>query len=67
MEIAKTCPLCGHTFIINIPADCVDGYYEWLAGESSIQYAMPTLPSVTRECLISGICPSCQDEIFGMD
>lgn len=67
MEIVKTCPFCGNTFIINLPADCVNGYYEWLDGKSSIQDAMPTLPAVTRECLISGICPTCQDKFFGMD
>ena len=64
MEIIKTCPFCGHTFIVNIPVDSVAGYFEWCGGNIRIQNAMPNLPAVSRECLISGICPTCQEELF---
>lgn len=67
MKIEKTCPFCGHNFVINVPESCLNGYFEWVVRDKPIQEAMPTLPKVSRECLVSGICPTCQDEFFGMD
>ena len=59
--IACTCPFCGadHEVEVNFKE-----YVNWINGEL-IQNAMPTLTATEREQLISGICPKCQDGIFG--
>jgi len=32
-----------------------------------IQEAWPTATATQRECLVSHLCPDCQDDIFGGD
>ena len=59
--LRKACPFCGKEWEASIPTE---GYEKWMGGEL-IQRAMPTVPASTREWLISGICPECQEEIFG--
>ena len=59
--IEKACPFCGEECMCEFPAD---GYEKWMGGEL-IQRAMPTVPATSREWLISGICPDCQEKIFG--
>lgn len=59
--IEKACPFCGEECMCEFPAD---GYDKWMGGEL-IQKAMPTVPAISREWLISGICPDCQGSIFG--
>lgn len=59
IRVHITCPFCGadHSVIVDF-----NEYSAWQAGEL-IQRAMPT----EREQLISGICPKCQEGIFGAD
>lgn len=59
--IRKPCVFCGVVWACNYPTK---GYDKWMGGEL-IQKAMPTVPSTSREFLISGICPECQDRMFG--
>lgn len=59
--ISNRCPFCGKTHDVEVP---FDGYLAWQSGEL-IQNAMPKLSATEREQLISGICPKCQDSIFG--
>lgn len=59
--IEKACPFCGAKCMCGYPTD---GYEKWIGGEL-IQKAMPTVPSESREFLISGMCPECQEKIFG--
>ena len=59
--IEKTCPFCGKRYEGSFPSD---GYGKWMGGEL-IQKAMPTVPATSREWLISGICPECQEKVFG--
>lgn len=54
------CPFCKKRQTIRIPAQ---GYEKWISGES-VQNAFPTLDSMDRELLISGICLTCQRKIF---
>lgn len=59
--VEKTCPFCNKRYEGSFPSE---GYGKWMGGEL-IQNAMPTVPATSREWLISGICPECQDSIFG--
>ena len=61
INLLITCPICGATYEVAVPAD---GYMAWQNGEL-IQNAMPTLSADERECLISGLCLDCQNDIFG--
>lgn len=61
VEIAKVCPFCGEECMCEFPAD---GFAKWMGGEL-IQKAMPFVPATSREWLISGICPDCQEKVFG--
>lgn len=65
MVIHKTCPFCGHEFMVNIPEGYEIAYLRWVAGVDTIQKLLPVMSATARECLISGICPTCQDEFFG--
>lgn len=59
--IEKTCPFCDKRYEGSFPSE---GYGKWMGGEL-IQKAMPTVPATSREWLISGICPECQEKVFG--
>jgi len=59
--IEKACPFCGERYTCSFPTD---GYVKWMGGEL-IQKAMPTVPATSREWLISGMCPECQEKVFG--
>lgn len=63
--------------MMNVIGDCVfcGGYWEVEVNEEQfmayqfegqpVQKAFPNLGATERECLISGICPACQDKLFG--
>jgi hypothetical protein len=59
--VKKDCPFCGLECMCYVPAK---GYDAWKKG-ALIQKALPTVPATTREWLISGICPDCQEKMFG--
>ena len=59
-EINCTCPICGKINIIIVPWS---DYLAWQSGEC-IQDAMPYLKENEREALLTGLCPSCWDNIF---
>ena len=59
--IEKVCPFCDKLYMGSFPTD---GYAKWMGGEL-IQKAMPTVPATSREWLINGICPECQERVFG--
>lgn len=61
--VPTTCPFCGHTTYIQCDKDAYDRWGEGM----SIQDAMPDMTPEDREMLISGICPSCWDDMFGED
>lgn len=55
MYVSVRCPICstGTSVLVNR-----NRYAAWEDG-AMIQSAMPELPAVLREALISGICPIC--------
>lgn len=61
--IEKICPICRTVNQATVPTI---GYDKWKNG-TLIQDAMPTVPVVTREFLITGFCRDCQTKIFGIE
>ena len=55
------CPFCGREHSVDV---------EWKAWEAYCngafaQTAFPTLSATEREQIISGLCPTCQQAVFG--
>jgi len=63
ITINNTCPFCRKTHSVEVD---YHSYISWQNG-TLIQRAMPELTPTEREQLISGICPKCQESIFGSD
>jgi hypothetical protein len=61
--VITACPFCGHAHEVEVNE--VD-YWDWQDGELA-QNAFPYLSADEREMLISGICPTCWDKMFGSD
>ena len=63
IAIEVRCPFCGY-----VSAVCVKvmDYADWKMGGLA-QNCFPYLDVSEREILISGLCPKCQDEVFGSD
>ena len=59
--VVTACPFCGHAHEVEVNE--MD-YLDWQDGELA-QNAFPYLSADEREMLISGICPTCWDEMFG--
>lgn len=60
--VKEKCPLCGQYHQVSLDTE---GFIKWADEGVLIQKAMPNVPIVTREFLITGFCPSCQEKIFG--
>lgn len=60
MTVQTTCPMCKTNCDVAVRQE---GYIKWQKGEL-IQNAMPELDDDTRERLITGICPTCWEEVF---
>lgn len=61
VTLAIICPLCGNTSYLTVPTD---GYTAWKLHGVLVQDAFPQLSAEDRELLISGICPTCWDNLF---
>ena len=55
------CPFCGKLHSVKVKEN---HFLDWKNGELA-QKAMPELSPTEREQLISRICPTCQERIFG--
>lgn len=62
ITLEVVCPFCGRVSEINVNEE---DYYAWNSGNKLAQDAFPYLSADEREILISGICPSCWDSMFG--
>ena len=62
--INTTCPFCGKTTPVQIRR--VADYDTWQNGTLA-QDAFPYLSADEREMLISGICPTCWDNMFSLE
>lgn len=61
--VVTQCPFCGRGNEVEVnEAD----YWDWQDGMMA-QDAFPYLSADEREMLISGICPTCWDKMFGSD
>lgn len=60
--VHATCCECGKEYNFEVPRDAA---LAWSNG-ARIQDAMPMLSPNERELLISGICETCFDKIFGV-
>ena len=61
VECPITCPMCGEIHTVTVD---FKGWMRYAEGEL-IQNALPALTPAEREEIISGLCPACQDKIFG--
>lgn len=61
INLITECPFCGRTNEIQVNET---DYWDWEDGALA-QVAFPYLSADEREMLISGICPSCWDSMFG--
>ena len=61
MILDVTCPICDKKYKLEVPDAA---YKKWKSGEL-VQRAWPEGTSTQRESLITGMCPDCQEEIFG--
>lgn len=59
--ILTTCPFCGEDHEVTVE---FEDFLFWKAGKLA-QDAFPYLSADEREMLISGICPTCWDKMFG--
>lgn len=57
------CPFCGKLHFVEVLESELDAYNSGALA----QVAFPNLSATEREQIISGICPKCQDSIFGGD
>ena len=63
INISISCPFCRKNHFVKVTPS---SFERWQGGEL-IQNAMPYLSATEREQLISGMCPKCQEDIFGED
>ena len=62
LTIYNGCVFCGREWSVEVDERA---YALWQYGILLAQEAFPHLSATERECLVSGICPKCQGEIFG--
>lgn len=62
MKIKGNCVFCKHIWEVTVKAEDIDKFFD---ENELVQNAFPYLTATERECLISGICPTCQAKIFG--
>lgn len=60
ITLVAICPFCGTETSIDVFAD---DYERWIVG-ALVQDAFPYLSADDRESLISGICPTCWEQMF---
>lgn len=61
--VVTQCPFCGRGNEVEVnEAD----YWDWDDGMMA-QDAFPYLSAAEREMLISGVCPTCWDKMFGIE
>ena len=63
VSVITVCPICGRAN--EIAVNEMD-YLDWSDGMLA-QEAFPYLSADEREALISGICPTCWEKMFGGD
>lgn len=60
-DYTNKCPFCGKVTILPLE-DLAVAKFE---NGALVQDAFPELSATEREVILSGICPECQEKIFG--
>lgn len=60
VDYSVNCPLCGKLQTVKVHPVSLEAY----RNGAKAQDAFPSLKATEREILISGICPTCWDEMF---
>ena len=55
------CPFCGKVEFVDVLESELEAY----ENGALVQVAFPNLSATEREQIISGICPKCQESVFG--
>lgn len=63
ITIVTICPFCGTETCIDVFSE---DYKLWIEG-ALVQNAFPYLSADERELLVSGICPTCWEQMFGAE
>lgn len=61
VNLIGNCVFCNRGWAVEVNQTDLERYEEG----TLVQNAFPYLTATERECLISGMCPACQDKIFG--
>ena len=61
-KFVTECPECGKVIEISMT---FEQYKKWKYKEDLVQNIFPELSKEIREVLISGICPTCWEKMFG--
>lgn len=61
IQVDKECPFCGKENTMDVS---IDDYTRWQSGLNT-QHAFPEMNEFDREIIQSGICRTCQEQIFG--
>ena len=63
ISLINECPFCGKESYVTVFAD---DFEAWQAG-GLVQDCFPYLSADEREILVSGICPTCWEQMFGAE
>lgn len=61
VSLIGNCVFCNKTWRVKVDRADLEKYMQG----ALVQDAFSHLPATDRECIISGMCPTCQDKIFG--
>lgn len=62
MILTDNCKFCNCRRDVEVP---IAGFLDWAMDDELIQKAMPNVSESDREFLVSGICPTCWEKMFG--
>lgn len=62
MNVIGDCAFCGGYWEVEVNEE---QFMAYMFEGQTVQKAFPNLGVTERECLISGICPTCQAKLFG--
>lgn len=61
VNLIGNCVFCNRGWAVKVNQTDLERYEEGELAQNAFPYLTPT----ERECIISGMCPACQDKIFG--
>ncbi len=61
VNLIGNCVFCNESWAVEVNLTDLEKY----ESGALVQNAFPYLSATDRECIVSGMCPTCQDKIFG--